>query len=301
MSKTTLAALMLAFATSASAQQPGEPVRCGSCDEWNQPQAPFNVYGNTWYVGTAGLSALLVTGPEGHVLLDGALPQSAAQIEKNIEALGFHVKDVKLILNSHAHWDHAGGIPVLQRDSGAVVAASASSAHALETGTAVDDDPQFDPQHPMHIARVHDVRVVADGETLAVGPLRLTAHLTPGHTPGSTAWTWRSCEQGKCLDIVYADSLTAVSTDGFRFSGDATHPDISGTFKASIDKVAALPCDVIVSTHPGFTDIGPKLAARTPARNPFIDSKGCQVYAARAAQALAERLASERGEKAAAH
>jgi metallo-beta-lactamase class B len=295
MRKTAVAALLFSLAPLAFAEAPGQPVPCQSCDGWNRPQAPFKVYGNTWYVGTAGLSALLVTSPQGHVLLDGALPQSAARIEKNIEALGFRVKDVKLILNSHAHWDHAGGIPVLQRDSGALVAASASSARALQTGTNVEDDPQFDPVHPVHIARLAKVKVVADGEAVTVGPLKLTAHLTPGHTPGSTAWTWRSCENGKCLDIVYADSLTPVSSDAFRFSGDATHPDISASFQASIDKVAALPCDVVVSTHPEFTDTFKKLAATTPTHNAFVGSGQCRAYAAAASRTLAERLARERG------
>lgn len=300
MNKPLVAALLLSLAFGAAAQEPGQPVRCQSCAEWNQPQAPFNIYGNTWYVGTAGLSALLVTSPQGHVLLDGALPQSAAQIEKNIAALGFRIQDVKLILNSHAHSDHAGGIPVLQRDSGAVVAASASSARALQTGTSVADDPQVEVQDPVHIAKVARVRVVADGETLEVGPLKLTAHLTPGHTPGSTTWTWRSCERGVCRDIVYADSLTAVSNDSFHFSGDAAHPDISASFKASIAKVAALPCDVVVSTHPGFTDVLKKHAARTRTVNPFVGTGQCRAYADTAAKSLAERLERERKEKASA-
>jgi metallo-beta-lactamase class B len=291
-----IAATLLGMAA-ASTGWAQDAVQCQSCEEWNQPQAPFKVYGNTWYVGTKGLSALLVTGPKGHVLLDGALPQSAPQIRKNIESLGFRIRDVKLILNSHSHWDHSGGIPALQRASGAQVAASAWSAKEMAAGANIEGDPQYFPEDPYHIEKISNIRIVADGETVSVGPLKLTAHLTPGHTPGSTAWSWQSCEKGKCRGIVYADSLTPVSTDGFHFTGDASHPDITDSFRASIAKLGALPCDVIVSTHPGFTDTFDKLAARTPAHNTFIEPGGCKALADASLRNLEKRIATERAEK----
>ncbi|GAB3445896.1 subclass B3 metallo-beta-lactamase [Massilia solisilvae] len=273
-----------------------DEVHCGSCEEWNKPVAPFKVYGNTWYVGTAGLSSLLVTGPQGHVLLDGALPQSAAQIRKNIESLGFRIEDVKLILNSHSHWDHSGGIAALQRASGAQVAASAWSAKELAAGDNVPGDPQYDPRETVRVPKIDHIKVVADGEKVTVGPLTLTAHLTPGHTPGSTAWTWQSCEDKVCRNMVYADSLTAVSTDGFHFTGDADHPDISASFRASIAKLGALPCDVVVSTHPGFTDTFEKLAARTLGHNTFVQAGGCKALAEASARAFDKRVAAERAQ-----
>jgi metallo-beta-lactamase class B len=288
----------LAAMQAASTGWAQEAVHCASCDEWNQPQAPFKVYGNTWYVGTKGLSALLVTGPRGHILLDGALPQSAPLIRKNIESLGFRIEDVKLILNSHSHWDHVGGIPALQRASGAQVAASAWSAQEMAAGHNIEGDPQYDPADKLQLEKITKVRIVADGETVSVGPLRLTAHLTPGHTPGSTAWTWQSCQQGQCRNIVYADSLTPVSTDGFHFTGDATHPDITASFRASIAKLGALPCDVIVSTHPGFTNTFEKLAARTTSHNTFVAPGGCTALAQASAANLEQRIAAERAEQA---
>ncbi|MGZ5198760.1 MAG: subclass B3 metallo-beta-lactamase [Telluria sp.] len=292
-----MAAVLLGM-VAASTGWAQDAVHCASCDEWNQRQAPFNVVGNTWYVGTRGLSALLVTGPQGHILLDGALPQSAAQIRKNIETLGFRIEDVKLILNSHSHWDHSGGIAALQRASGAQVVASAWSAKEMAAGANIEGDPQYDPADPIHIEKITKVRIVADGETVSVGPLKLTAHLTPGHTPGSTAWTWQSCQQGQCSNIVYADSLTPVSSDGFHFTGDASHPDLTASFRASIAKLGALPCDVVVSTHPGFTDTFEKLAARTPDHNTFVAPGACKALAQSSARNLEERIASERAEKA---
>jgi metallo-beta-lactamase class B len=295
-----LPALLLSLAPLAHAADPAfvsdPPNTCRDCEGWNAPREPFKLFGNTYYVGTAGLSALLVTSPAGHVLLDGALPQSAARIDASIRKLGFRTQDVKLILNSHAHFDHAGGIHALQRASGARVAASPRGAEGLRLGMAVKDDPQFalGPAF-MGFPAVKDVQEVKDGEVLRVGDLAITARFTPGHTPGATTWTWRSCEGERCLDMVYADSLTSVSADGFRYLGDATRPSIADSFRKSIDTVRKLPCDVMVSTHPGFSGLDEKLEklATRPAENPFIDPAGCRAYADGMEKRLDERLATE--------
>ncbi|HEX5342520.1 MAG TPA: subclass B3 metallo-beta-lactamase [Duganella sp.] len=294
--KLVVKVLLALVAAAGGAHAHDAPVNCDNCAEWNKPVQPFNVYGNTWYVGVNGLSSLLVTGPQGHILLDGGLPQSAPLIKANIKALGFRIEDVKLILNSHAHWDHAGGIAALQRASGAVVAASRSGALALQSGTNGPDDPQYQADPVVHVAKVARVKVVRDGEILKVGPIGVTAHMTPGHTPGSTTWTWASCEGQRCLDVVYADSLNPYASGDFKFSGKGKTPDVSALFEASIAKVAALKCDIIISVHPGFTDVIEKAAARTPGHNPFIDANGCRAYAADASQLLAKRLAKERGQ-----
>lgn len=291
--------LLLALAAAAGTVQAGAQdaaVQCDDCAEWNQPVKPFNVYGNTWYVGVNGLSSVLVTSPQGHILLDGGLPQSAPLIEANIKALGFRIEDVKLILNSHAHWDHAGGIAALQRASGAEVVASAAGALALQRGTNGEDDPQFQADPVVHVAKVDQVRVVRDGQVLKLGPLRVSAHLTPGHTPGGTTWSWTSCEGRRCLNVVYADSLNPYASGDFKFTGNGRRPDISALFAASIAKVAALKCDIIISVHPGPTDVLEKAAARTARRNPFIDPQGCRAYAAASSKLLAKRLTKERGE-----
>lgn len=301
---TLLAKLMLAtvatMATGAlQAKTPAplqdKPVDCDNCKEWNAPVKPFNIYGNTWYVGTAGLSAVLVTSPQGHILLDGALPQSAPLIVENIKALGFRIEDVKYILNSHAHWDHAGGIAALQRASGATVVASAASAPVLQSGTNGKDDPQYQAKPVVHVAKVKTVGVVGEGEAVKVGALALTAHMTPGHTPGGTTWTWTACEGQRCLNVVYADSLNPYSSGDFRYTGKDGTPDISASFEASIAKVAALPCDIIIPVHPGTTDVLGKAARRSGTDNPLIDANACRAYAAEAGGLLAKKLAKERG------
>ena len=294
----TVVAALVAFAQLPARPRLDAPIACTSCDEWNGRRAPFKVFGNTYYVGVAGLSSVLVVSSRGLMLLDGALPQSAPLIDANIRALGFRTEDVRLILNSHARFDHAGGIAALQQMSGARVVASAQGARALGRGEPTEDDPQYRSGHDprVHFPAVRRVEAIGDGRTLTVGDVTITAHLTPGHTPGSTTWSWRSCEGTRCLDVVYADSLNPVSDDGFRFMGDATHASLIGAFEKSIATVDRLPCDVLVTVHPSFTGLDDTLAARargvTP--EPFVDANACHAYAADARQKLARRMADER-------
>ena len=202
---------------------------------------------------------------------------SAPLIDANIRKLGFRTGAIRLILNSHAHYDHAGGIAALQRASGAIVAASPDGARALERGEPVPEDPQAAFGASNRFPAVHNVRVVKDGEVLRVGAIEVTAHLTPGHTPGSTTWSWQACEGPRCRQVVYADSLNAVSAPGFRFSGDRTHPDLVPSFRRSIDKVAALPCDILLTVHPAFAK-----------------ENTCRTYAQNAMKRLEQRVAEER-------
>lgn len=250
------------------------PKVCDACDEWNKPRAPYKVFGNTYYVGTAGLSSVLVTSPAGHILLDGGLAQSASLIDRSIKTLGFATADVRYILASHGHYDHVGGMAALQRASGARVAVSTSTAQALERGENTPDDPQFGFGRAANaFPPVKNVQVVADRETVRVGAVTVTAHLIPGHAPGSTAWTWQSCEGATCRNIVYADSLTSVSAAGFRYSSD---PKRVEAFRRSLDTVAELPCDILLAPHPSVAE-----------------GKTCRTYAEDGRARLEQRLAEE--------
>jgi metallo-beta-lactamase class B len=237
-------------------------------------------------VGTHGLSAILVTSNQGHILLDGALPESAPLIEANIRALGFRMEDVKLILNSHAHFDHAGGIAALQRASGAAVAASPASAPVLRRGTSGPDDPQYGVL--LAFPAVERVRVISDGEIVRVGPLALTAHFTPGHTPGGTSWAWKSCEGKRCLDFVYADSQTPVSADGFLYTRNRTYPSAIADYERGFALLERLPCDVLLTPHPGASGLWDRVAKKD-----LVDRSACRRYAATARGQLARRVATE--------
>lgn len=298
-------ALALLTATSAIAGKPDslkpDPLTKPTLEEWskrwNRPQTPVKIYGDTYYVGVAGLSSVLIRSDDGLILLDGALPQSVPMIEANIRRLGFKVEDIKYILNSHAHYDHAGGIAALQRDSGATVVASPSGAQGLRLGHAVDDDPQAgyakEARAPAVAAQIREMR---DGEVLRLGGVAVTAHDTFGHTPGSTSWSWKSCEGERCLDLVYSDSLNAVSAPGFHYLADATHGDLSERFRASIRKVGALPCDILLTAHPDVSGLDRKLrqAEQGTEPNPFIDAQACSAYAERSEKMLDARLAEEK-------
>ena len=301
----SLAVLTLAIAASfgqASGPptlQPDPPMQCDSCDGWNQPREPFKVFGNTYYVGMAGVSAVLIASDAGLILVDGALTQSAPLIDANIRTLGFKTENIKLIVSGHAHYDHAGGINALQRLSGAKVATGMKAVPALTNGTPTPDDPQvgfagggFPP--------IRNVQGVADGEVLRVGGLAITAHATPGHTPGGTSWSWRSCEGARCVDVVYADSLSAVAAPGYRFTGDATHPSIVESFRQSIIKFGELKCDIMIGAHPFVGDLDGKMkrrAAQPTGPNPFIDGGECRALAADAMKGLDARVAEESGKK----
>ena len=260
--------------------------------DWRQPQAPQRIYGNTWYVGSRGLGAILITSPQGHVLIDGTLPENAPMIEANIRALGFHLRDVKLLLNSHAHGDHAGAIAALARDSGAEVAARAAQADALRAGGSDPNDPQYGsaPLFPP----VKAVRVIGDEATVHVGPLAIQAHPTPGHTPGSTTWTWTSCDGSRCRHMVYADSLTLLAADDYRFT-DSAHPERLENFRRALAMLSSLPCDILLTPHPEASDFWSRIAARADGKSDALrDSLACRAYARQGERSMQQRITEER-------
>jgi metallo-beta-lactamase class B len=285
-----LAMLSCGPALHAAASAADIPAACAENAAWDDPVAPARIHANSWYVGTCAISAILITTDQGHVLIDGATETAAPLIERNIRALGFKVKDIRFILNSHEHRDHAGGIARLQRDSGAVVIAREPAASVLESGKNDHGDPQYGTLGGFPpISKVQRTR---DGETLVLGGARMTAHATPGHTAGSTSWSWTSCESTDCRHMVYADSLSAVSADGYRFSDEAAHPGVVAAFRSSFDAVAALPCDILMTPHPGASHL---LARIGPAASEaLVDPAACARYADNARSKLDTRLDKEK-------
>jgi len=283
----------------AAAATPGDaarPTSCQDCATWNATQAPFRIYGGTYYVGVRGLSSILITSDQGHILIDGDLPESVPRIAASVRALGFRAEDVKLILNSHVHFDHAGGIAGLQKLSGAEVAASAASAQVLQSGRSGPDDPQFGQLRAF--PRINRVRVIEDSETLRIGPLEVTAHLTPGHTAGGTSWSWKSCEEARCLHIAYVDSLAPVSSDTFLFTHNTTYPNVLRDFEHSFATVSALPCDILLTPHPEASDLWGRLERRAHGdADALVDAGACRRLADAARERLQERVVKESGER----
>ncbi len=257
---------------------------CKDWDDWDKPAPPVRIHANTYLVGTCGISSILVVGIEGDVLIDGGPEDAAELIAANIRELGFKLSDIKYILHSHEHHDHVGGIAQLQRMTGATLVASAPAAKVLATGIPSVDDPQSGELKPFPPATVG--RLIGDGDTVRFGNLMLTAMATPGHTAGALSWRWESCDVGVCRSIVYADSLTAVSRDGYRFSD---HPAAVAAFRQSIAKVASSRCEVLLTPHPSASDMRTRLAKGKP----LLDPDGCRTYAASRTKGLDERLAKE--------
>ncbi len=286
-----LFAVLWAAPLAGQSVQAGSIPACSTSAEWNTPHAPHRLFGNTYYVGTACLGAILITSDSGHVLIDGALPASAPIIIGNIEALGFRMEDVRWLLNSHAHFDHAGGLAELQRRSGAPVLASAASVRVLRTGVSGADDPQFGELDGF--PGIADVRELALGATVRVGTVEVTPHHTAGHTPGGTSWSWTSCEGARCLEIVYADSQTPISAAGFLYTKSATYPSAVQDFRDGYAALERLTCDVLVTPHPGGSQLWERVASAPGAMPALVDREACRRYAATARAQLERRLAIE--------
>ncbi len=269
--------------------EPNESYVCEQCDDWNQPQDPFRIHGNTWYVGTDGLSSLLIESDDDLILIDGGLPQSASLIDANIQALGFDTRDVKVILVSHAHFDHAGGVSALQRLTGARVMTSTAGAGPLKKGALEENDPQYvTDSDEGSFPAIRRVTAVGNGELVSVGSVDVKAVYTPGHTPGSVTWTWQSCAMNTCYDIVYADSMSAVSAEGFLFGKSGAADELV----SSAEIIADLDCDIFLSPHPFFFGMYGKLE-RLDQGNPFVNELGCSLYAQSSMNWLERRLEAE--------
>lgn len=260
--------------------------QCAGKDGWSDPAPPVRIFGDVYDVGTCGITAVLVVGDRGAILIDGATVEAAPMIASNIERLGVRLSDVKLLLSSHEHADHAGGLRELKRRTGAQMLASAAARTSLESGVMAANDPQREDDRPA-FPGVRVDRLVHDGEVVRLGSLRLTAHATPGHAPGGTSWSWRSCEDRVCHQLVFADSLSAVSADRYRFSD---HAERVAALKASFATVARLQCDLVVTPHPSASNLYARIAGKVSLVNP----RACVDLAAASAAKLNERLQRER-------
>lgn len=232
---------------------------------WNKPFAPFTVIGNIHYVGTEGVSAFLITTPKGHILIDGILAQSVPQIIANIRALGFDIRDVKFLLNSHAHIDHAGGLAGLQRASGAKMVASAGDRPTLEAGAI-----GFGPTKGMAFPPVRVDRVIADGGTVSLGGTTLIAHLTPGHTQGCTTWSMsvRGADGAPHTAVFHCSTTVAGQT-----LVPESWPGMVAAYRATFARLRRMKADVLLAPHDNFFDLESRRARQIAGdANAFVDS-----------------------------
>lgn len=238
--KAPLTAALFILATPASAQL--RP------PAWTRSIAPFHIIGPIDYVGTEGLAAYLIHTHDGAILIDATMAENAPAIARSIVARGVRLRDVKLMLLSHAHFDHAGGLATLKAATGANLVAGAGDRAALESGI----PPGETNYGVIRFPAVKVDRTIRGGEKVALGGVTLTAVATPGHTPGCTSWTMRIVEQGKSLDVLFACSLTVA---GNKLVGNRRYPGIVADFRRSFARFGAMHADVVLPFHPESVDL----------------------------------------------
>jgi metallo-beta-lactamase class B len=258
----------------------------------NQPMAPFKIIGDIYFVGTTDLGIYLIATPKGLILLDGGFAQTVPQITRNIATLGFKPADVKLLLNSQAHTDHAGGFAELKRITGAKLAVSAADAKLMADGGQHD----FAFGDRFHYEPVQADRILHDGDKVELGGVAMTAHLTPGHTKGCTTWTMRVTDAGKPYDVVF---LCGVTTPGYQLVDNPKYPDIVADFTRSFATLRSLPCDVFLGAHGVYFGLTGKLSRlqRHEPGNPFVDPQGYKDYLATAEQDLRQKVADQQKQR----
>jgi metallo-beta-lactamase class B len=264
----------------------------GQADErdrnWNKPVQPVRIAGNLYYVGANEITSYLITTPEGHFLLDGGFVETAPLIQRNIEELGFKLSDVKMLLNSHAHYDHASGLAELKKVTGAKFVASEGDANLLRHGGHGDfrfgDRLAFPPIDPD--------RIVRDGDALQLGDQTITAHFTPGHTKGNTSWSTQIRDGGKTYDVVFVGSQSSLD---YKFVGDESYPGILADFEKSFAALNRLPCDIFLGSHGSFFHLVEKherlLRGQSDA---FVDPDGYKKYLRESEKDFRDKLAQQK-------
>jgi metallo-beta-lactamase class B len=254
-----------------------------SADEraaWNQPVKPFRIVGNIYYVGAANVSSFFIKTPDGAILLDGGLPETAPVIEKSITELGFSIKDVKFLLNSHAHFDHCGGLAELKKLSGARMIASERDRPVLISGQG--------GAAPFPAVQVD--RVIADQQTVQLGGVTLTAHITPGHTKGCTTWSMPVSDAGKTYQVVFYCSTTVVD----KLVNNSDYPAIVSDYMRSFAELRKIPCDVFLAPHAGFFKLDEKRRQLDAGKlDAFIDPTEMQKYVDESEKSFRKQLAEQ--------
>ena len=236
---------------------------------WNQPLEPFRVAGNVYYVGASDITSFLITSPSGHILIDGGFKETAGQIRRNIAKLGFRETDVRVLLNSHAHMDHAGGLAELKTATGARLLASAEDIPLLARGGL--DDPQFGDRLPF--PRVYADGIVTNNEKVRIGDAVLTAHLTPGHTRGCTTWSTTVRDDESRLDIIFLCSMSVPSE--YRLISNPRYPEAVEDYRKHFRFLRSITPDIYLASHGNFFRLSEKMKRMSSDRqNPFVDPVG---------------------------
>lgn len=265
------------------------PTTSAQADEesrsWNQPVKPFRIIGNIYYVGASDVTSYLIVTPQGHILLDSGFVETVPQIQQNVAQLGFRLEDVKILINSHAHYDHAGGLAQLKQLMGAKLMVSEPDAALLAAGGKGD----FAFGDRFSYPAVKADRLLRDGDEVELGGVKLVAHVTPGHTKGSTTWTMKVQQGAKEYNVVFVGSTSAP---GYKLVDNEQYPTIAEAYARTFRLLKTLPCDVFLAPHGMFFSLKEKLKLLAEGKepNPFIDPNGYKTYLAESESELKRKL-----------
>jgi metallo-beta-lactamase class B len=266
----------MSFASSAIAQ---------NSVDWTTPFPPHRVVGNVYYVGSKGLASYLITTPEGHILINSSMEANVPLIQESVEKLGFKFSDVKILLISHAHWDHCAGSARVKELTGAKYMVMDADVPVVESGGKTDFQYGNSPDNLYKPAKVD--RVLHDGDEVKLGGVVLVAHKTPGHTKGCTTWTMKVPDGGKTYDVVIVGSPNV--NPGYKLVNNAAYPQIAQDYEQMFRVLKSLPCDVFLGAHGDYYGMTEKFARITDgAANPFVDPEGYKSYVAEREQAFRE-------------
>ena len=260
--------------------------------EYLAPFTPHHVIGNVYFVGSRGLGIYLVSTPKGHILINAGLEDSVPLIQRSVEKLGFRFSDIKILLISHAHFDHDAGAARIKQITGAKYMVMDADVPVVESGGKKDFFYARTPGMLYPTAKVD--RVLHDGDTVSLGDSVLTAHLTPGHTKGCTTWTMKVQESGKSYDVVIVGSPNV--NDGYKLLNNAAYPQIASDYAKTFNVLHSLHCDVFLGAHGSYYDMESKYARISSGASPFIDPQGYEKYVNVRDEAFREELARQKAE-----
>ena len=255
----------------------------------NAPVEPFRIAGNVYYVGAAEVTSYLVTTKAGHILIDAGFEETAPLIRANVEKLGFKVRDIRILLNTQAHYDHAGGLSAMKAATGATFMAMDREVPLLARGGL--GDPQFGDRFPYPPMEAE--RILRDGDRVSLGGTTLTARLTPGHTPGCTTWTMTARERLRKYDVVVMCSASVPA--GYQLVGNAKYPNAADDYRRTFSLLDEMHADVFLAAHGSMFDLLKKIdrmrAGEKP--NPFVDPAALKAYTDRARASFEKTLAGQ--------
>ena len=258
---------------------------------WTEPFAPFRIADNLYYVGSKGLASYLIATPKGHILINSDLEASVPLLQDSIAKLGFKITDVKILLISHAHWDHDAGSAAIKKLSGASYMVMEGDVPVVESGGKADFQYSSKPEWLYPPTKVD--RVLHDGDEVKLGGTTLVAHLTPGHTKGCTTWTMKVKERGKSLDVVIVGSPNV--NPGYKLVGNELYPKIAEDYERMFRVLRGLPCDIFLGAHGGYFGMDEKVPRmKAGAANPLVDPDGYKKFVAEKESAFRAELEKQK-------